>query len=58
VIDELKLLIPAMPNDEGRAACVRFARQVAEGSYYRGLTTCRTLIEFEDAATAPANEAA
>ncbi len=58
VIDELTLLIPAMATDEGRAACVRFARQVAEGSYYRGLGTCRTLIELEDAAAAPADEAA
>lgn len=58
VIDELTLLIPAMASDEGRAACVRFARQVAEGSYYRALATCRALIEFEDAATAPADAAA
>ena len=46
------------PKRKGRAACVRFARQVAEGSFYRGLGTCRTLIELEDAATAPADEAA
>ncbi|MDR6853498.1 flagellar protein FlbT [Sphingomonas sp. BE123] len=58
VIDQLTLLIPTMTSDEGRAACVRFARLVAEGNYYRGLGACRTLIEFEDAATAPADEAA
>ncbi|MFL9841580.1 flagellar biosynthesis repressor FlbT [Sphingomonas sp. ST-64] len=58
VIDELTLLIPVMDSDEGRAACVRFARLVAEGNYYRGLAACRALIEFEDAVRAPANEAA
>lgn len=58
VIDELTLLIPAMTCDAGRAACVRFARLVAEGNYYRGLAACRTLIAFEDATLAPANEAA
>lgn len=57
VIDELTLLLPVMTSDVARAACVRFARLVAEGNYYRGLGACRSLIEYEDAATAPADAA-
>lgn len=45
-------LLAALEAPRARTACLDFARLIALGDYYRALTTCRTLIDYETAALA------
>jgi len=50
-------LIAALPAPEPRAACIRFAHDIAVGDYYKALGSAREIIAFEDAAAAAAQAA-
>lgn len=38
----------AIESPEAKAQCLSISRDVMGGNYYRALTTCRQLFEFED----------
>ena len=58
IVTALQQVSTLLPSEEGRAAAVSFARQVASLRYYRALADCRTLMRLEDAVLAPATAAA
>jgi flagellar biosynthesis repressor protein FlbT len=43
-------LIKAFEGAAAKASCAAFAREVAEGNFYRALAECRALIDHEAAA--------
>ncbi len=47
IVSFLSGLIEALESHDAKAACVSFARKVAEGDYYRALSDCRSLISYE-----------
>ena len=46
-------LMGALEAPEARALCVAFAHHVGLGDYYRALTDCRGLIEYETGVLSP-----
>lgn len=54
IVASLQQVSTLLPSEEGRAAAIAFARNVATMRYYRALADCRTLIGLEDAALAAA----
>jgi flagellar protein FlbT len=40
--------LQAVSSSKGKALCLAISKHVMDGQYYKGLTTCRELIEFED----------
>lgn len=52
IVELLRDLLGALQAEEARAACIRFASQVAVSDFYRALAECRTLIRYETEALA------
>lgn len=52
IVELLRDLLGALESEEARAACIRFASQVAVSDFYRALGECRTLINYEAEAIA------
>lgn len=53
VVGLVGALIGAFGSEEAKSACIRFASEIAQGEYYKALTSAREVIAFEDAITAP-----
>lgn len=51
-------LVAALPAPEARAACIRFAHDMAMGDYYKALASAREIIAFETEAAAASAQAA
>lgn len=49
IVDELRTVMDTMPDETGKATCVRYARLIAERDDYRALSVCRQLIDAEAA---------
>ena len=47
IVELLRDLISALESDEAKATCARFARRVALSDFYRALSDCRGLINYE-----------
>ncbi|MET0309655.1 MAG: flagellar biosynthesis repressor FlbT [Sphingomonas sp.] len=58
VVGLLGLLVATLPSQEAKAACIRFAHDIAQGDYYKALAAARELIAFEAAAADPEHQAA
>lgn len=54
IVTALQQVSTLLPTEEGRAASVSFARQVASLQYYRALAECRALMRLEEAVLSPA----
>lgn len=52
MLDQLRDLIEALEAEDAKAACISFAHRVAKRDYYRALSDCRTLIQYETEALA------
>ena len=52
IVTLLRELMGAFEALEAKAACVRFATEVAASNYYRALVECRALITYETEALA------
>jgi flagellar protein FlbT len=57
IVELVGPLIASLHSGEARSACIRFARDMAEGEYYRALTAARELIAFEGEAADAAQAA-
>ncbi len=58
IVTLIGALITALPAEEARTACIRFAHDVAVGDYYKALSSAREIIVFEDEAATAAAQAA
>ena len=54
IVTALQQVSTLLPTEEGQAARVSFARQVASLQYYRALADCRALMRLEEGVLAPA----
>ena len=50
-------LVASMASGEARSACIRFAHDIAQGEYYKALTSAREIIAFEGEAIEAAQAA-
>lgn len=47
ILEMLRELLATLPGDRAKAACARFANDIAHAQYYRAISSARDLIAYE-----------